>query len=167
MPSGQKEVQGNEGLSHNQISEDPVVEEGNKVLVGKILSNSIDLMSIPYSFGGATLKALDCSAFVQKVFKSIGIDLPRTAREQFNIGREVERHEISEGDLLFFKTYSHHPSHVGIYIGENQFIHASGKKRKVSIDSLDEPYYRKSFIGAKRLIEIEATTEPSIDDKQS
>lgn len=150
----------------NKISEAPIVEGQNEGVIGKILSYARDLLGIPYRFGGTTLKALDCSAFVQKVFKSVGIDIPRTAREQFKIGREVERDEISEGDLLFFKTSSRrYPSHVGIYIGDNWFIHASRKERRVTVDSLNEPYYQKRFIGAKRLIELEVTTEPADKDK--
>jgi len=95
-------------------------------LTGRVLLYARDLLGVPYRFGGATLRAIDCSAFVQKVFRSIGIDLPRTAREQFKIGREVDRVDIAKGDLVFFKTYSrYYPSHVGIYIGDNYFIHAS------------------------------------------
>jgi len=154
-----------EGPLHNQISETPIVEGQDEGITDKILSYARDLLGIPYRFGGVTLKALDCSAFVQKVFKSIGIDIPRTAREQFKIGREVDRDDISKGDLVFFKTYSGYPSHVGIYIGDNQFIHASRRGRKVTIDSLDEPYYQKRFIGAKRLIELEVITEPFSKDK--
>jgi cell wall-associated NlpC family hydrolase len=170
-PDGQTEVRefevrSKEESSYNQLSEDPVFEAQDKGVISQILSYSKDLLGVPYRFGGTTLRALDCSAFVQKVFKSIGIDLPRTAREQFKTGRDVDRNEISEGDLLFFKTRSHrYPSHVGIYIGDNQFIHASRSERRVSIDSLDEPYYKRRFIGAKRLIEAEVTAEPSNKDK--
>lgn len=142
-----------EESSHNQVSEGPMFEESDEGVISKILFYVKDLLGIPYRFGGATLKALDCSAFVQKVFNFIGIELPRTVREQFKIGREVDRDEIAEGDLVFFKTRSHrYPSHVGIYIGDNQFIHASRKERRVKIDSLETPYYQKRFIGARRVI---------------
>ncbi len=129
--------------------------------VSTVLSNARDYLGVPYRLGGTTTMAFDCSGFVQKVYKSVGIDLPRTAREQYKVGREVERDEISHGDLVFFKAYSSYPSHVGIYIGDNYFIHASTKNRKVRIDSLDETYYRKRFIGAKRLIEAETPEVPS------
>lgn len=153
---------------HSEAPEDSAVEESEEGTIGRALSYARDLLGIPYHFGGTTLKAIDCSALVQKVFKSIGIVLPRTAREQFKAGREVEREDISKGDLVFFKTYSrHYPSHVGIYIGDNYFIHASTKKRKVRIDSLDEPYYRKRFIGAKRLVESEIVTEPFDNNRSS
>lgn len=155
-------VQSNEASFHNRITEDSIVGEQEKRMTGKVLSYAKDLVGIPYRFGGTTVRALDCSAFVQRVFRSIGIGIPRTAREQFKIGRNIDRDEISEGDLVFFKTRSRqYPSHVGIYIGDNQFIHTSRKERKVSIGNLNEPYYRKRFIGAKRLIETDTLAEPS------
>ncbi|MDH4101615.1 MAG: C40 family peptidase, partial [Nitrospirota bacterium] len=91
------------------------------------------------------------SAFVQKVFGFLSVDLPRTAREQFRIGEKVAKSELREGDLVFFKTYAKFPSHVGIYIGDNKFIHASSVNKKVSVSTLDAPYYTKRYIGAKRL----------------
>lgn len=111
------------------------------------------LLNIPYRFGGNSLLGIDCSAFVQKVYSLIGINLPRSAREQFYEGSPVDKNDLSIGDLVFFRTYASFPSHVGIYLGNNLFIHASSKSRKVTIDSLETPYYLKRFIGAKRLIE--------------
>ncbi len=112
------------------------------------------MLGIPYKFGSSTFIGIDCSAFVQKAFNFVGIPLPRTAREQFNFGESVDKEDLSIGDLVFFRTYAPFPSHVGIYLGNNLFIHASRMTRKVTIDSLDTPYYLKRFIGAKR-IELE------------
>ncbi|MDP2168240.1 MAG: peptidoglycan endopeptidase [Thermodesulfovibrionales bacterium] len=111
------------------------------------------MLDMPYKFGGSTLKGLDCSAFVQKVFGFEDVILPRVAREQFKLGIHVERGELNIGDLVFFRTYARFPSHVGIYLGNNLFIHASSKVRKVTIDSLDAPYYFRRFIGAKRILD--------------
>jgi peptidoglycan endopeptidase LytE len=111
------------------------------------------LLNIPYRFGGSSLLGIDCSAFVQKVYSLIGINLPRSAREQFSEGNPVNKGDLSIGDLVFFRTYASFPSHVGIYLGNNLFIHASSGSRKVTIDSLETPYYLKRFIGAKRLID--------------
>jgi cell wall-associated NlpC family hydrolase len=111
------------------------------------------LLDIPYRFGGNSLLGIDCSAYVQKVYNVIGITLPRSAREQFTEGDPVDKEELSIGDLVFFKTYASFPSHVGIYLGNNLFIHASSRSKKVTIDSLDTPYYFKRFIGAKRVID--------------
>lgn len=122
-------------------------------LQGRLILFAKKLLDIPYRFGGNSLLGIDCSAYVKKVYSLIGIDLPRSAREQFQEGRPVDEEELSIGDLVFFKTYASFPSHVGIYLGNNLFIHASSKSKKVTIDSLNTPYYLKRFIGAKRLIE--------------
>jgi peptidoglycan endopeptidase LytE len=111
------------------------------------------MLNIPYRFGGNTLVGIDCSAYVKKVYSLVGVSLPRSAREQFAEGKPVDNSELSMGDLVFFKTYASFPSHVGIYLGDNLFIHASSRSKKVTIDSLETPYYIKRFIGAKRLIE--------------
>ena len=110
------------------------------------------MLDIPYRFGGTTLRGIDCSAYVQKVFRFLNIPLPRTAREQFHHGEDVTRDELATGDLVFFRTYARFPSHVGIYLGNNQFIHASSVDKKVTIDSLETPYYSKRFIGGRRLV---------------
>lgn len=111
------------------------------------------MLHLPYRFGGNGPMGIDCSAYVQKVYNFAGIELPRSAREQFRVGESVGKEDLSMGDLVFFRTYASFPSHVGIYLGNNLFIHASSKSRKVTIDSLDAPYYFKRFIGAKRVID--------------
>jgi cell wall-associated NlpC family hydrolase len=110
------------------------------------------MLHLPYNFGGSGAFGIDCSAYVQKVYGLAGINLPRSAREQFHIGEKVDKKELSLGDLVFFKTYASFPSHVGIYLGNNLFIHASTTSKKITIDNLDAPYYVRRFIGAKRLV---------------
>jgi cell wall-associated NlpC family hydrolase len=110
------------------------------------------MLHLPYKFGGNGSFGLDCSAYVQKVYSIAGIELPRSAREQFKIGEAIDKEELAIGDLVFFRTYASFPSHVGIYLGNNLFIHSSTRSKRVTIDSLEEPYYVKRFIGAKRLI---------------
>jgi cell wall-associated NlpC family hydrolase len=112
-------------------------------------------MNIPYKFGGNSILGIDCSAYVKKVYNLLGMDLPRTAREQFNEGEAIDKEELSIGDLVFFRTYASFPSHVGIYLGNNLFIHASSEGKKVKVSNLDAPYYLKRFIGAKRLLNNE------------
>ena len=107
-----------------------------------------------YRFGGTSRNGLDCSAFVQKVFNEMEVTLPRTAREQFEKGEVVSRGDMQKGDLIFFRTYASFPSHVGIYLGGNRMIHASSRDRRVVISSVDTPYYRSRFIGAKRVAKI-------------
>lgn len=107
-------------------------------------------LGVPYKFGGNSFKATDCSGYVKLVFNLIGIELPRSAREQFKVGQSIDRQDLSMGDLVFFQTYAPFPSHVGIYLGNNLFIHASSFAKKVTINSLNA-YYLKRFIGAKRV----------------
>jgi len=107
-------------------------------------------LSTPYRFGGSNRRGIDCSSFVQQVFREVDIPLPRTAREQYRVGVEVPPGELQSGDLLFFRTYAKYPSHVGIYLGEQKMIHASPRSRRVVIANIDTPYFRSRFIGAKR-----------------
>jgi len=108
-------------------------------------------LGAPYRFGGSTVRGIDCSGFVAKIYQFFDINLPRTAREQSRVGMSVDRDSLDVGDLVFFNTRRAF-GHVGIYIGNNQFIHAAaGKKREVSISNLDEPYYHKHFVKAVRL----------------
>ena len=112
-------------------------------------------LGVPYRLGGSTLKGIDCSAFVKKIYQIFSIDLPRTAREQLHFGKGVEKNELEEGDLVFFRTRRANGTHVGIYIGNNQFVHASSLKREVKIDNLDTPYYNKRFLRGVRVKEFE------------
>lgn len=112
-------------------------------------------LGAPYRFGGMSLRGLDCSAFVKRIYSIFDINLPRTAREQSQVGQKVSRTELVVGDLVFFNT-RRYISHVGIYIGNNEFVHASsGHAREVRVDSLDQPYYNKRFVKAVRLKQLE------------
>lgn len=110
------------------------------------------MLHFPYYFGGNGAMGLDCSAYVQKVFSFVGRNIPRSAREQFTLGQSVDREDLEMGDLVFFSTYASFPSHVGIYLGNDLFIHASSVSRKVTINSLEAPYYVRRYIGAKRIM---------------
>ncbi len=107
----------------------------------------------PYRLGGSSSHAFDCSAFVQKVFRANGIELPRDSRSQAKYGYKVSLSELKPGDLLFFKTYRRDVSHVGIYIGDGKMIHATTRGRQVKISSIYDPYYRQRFLFAKRVVE--------------
>ena len=108
-------------------------------------------MGAPYRLGGSSVRGLDCSAFVKKIYEFFDVSLPRTAREQAHVGKHVSRDELKEGDLVFFNTRRAF-GHVGIYIGNNEFVHASsGRGRMVRIDTLDKPYYDKRFVKAVRI----------------
>lgn len=109
-------------------------------------------LGTPYRFGGSSVRGIDCSAFVAKVYQFFDVKLPRTAREQSRMGVRVAKSDLEEGDLVFFNTRRAF-GHVGIYIGNNEFIHASSGRsgKHVRIDSLDKPYYNQRFIKAVRV----------------
>lgn len=105
---------------------------------------------VPYHYGGSTKKGIDCSAFTLGLMAAVfNIMIPRTAREQFETTVRVERYELHEGDLVFFNTRGG-ISHVGIYVINNKFVHASASSG-VMISDLDEDYYTKRYIGAGRV----------------
>ena len=112
---------------------------------------ALSFLNTPYRFGGTGENGIDCSAFVQKVFREFDLKLPRTAREQFTRGTKISKRELQLGDLIFFQTYAKFPSHVGIYLGDDKMIHASSRNRGVVVSSINSNYFRKRFIGAKRL----------------
>ncbi|MBP2651608.1 MAG: NlpC/P60 family protein [Firmicutes bacterium] len=115
-----------------------------------IITAARKYMGVPYVWGGVTPDGFDCSGFTQYVMKENGITLPRTAAEQFAIGTAVEKADLNVGDLIFFTTYKPGASHVGFYIGNGQFIHASSVAAKVTISNLNDTYYVEHYIGARR-----------------
>lgn len=144
-------------FSPGDVTEDEVLEMAYAA-ESPLEQMAFNYLSTPYRFGGSTRKGIDCSAFVQSVFRDVDVKLPRSAREQFRVGEKVERDQLQPGDLLFFRTYARFPSHVGIYLGEGRMIHASSRSRRVVITSIDYPYYVKRYIGAKR-IEIDGSKD--------
>ena len=120
-----------------------------------MLMEIIRYLNTPYKYGGNSLSGIDCSAFTQNVYRdSWLLDLNRSARDQFQQGIVIEdRSELEFGDLVFFNTRKRvKPGHVGIYIGDNLFAHASSKLG-VTISSLDHEYYNKRYMGARRIEE--------------
>jgi len=110
-------------------------------------------MGVPYKLGGQDVKGMDCSGYTMTVFKnSINKPLPRTSAEQFRLGRPVSRDGLQFGDLVFFNTTGESASHVGIYIGDDLFAHAS-VSLGVTISSLQSTYFDKRYEGAKRIIQ--------------
>ena len=116
-----------------------------------IYKYAVGLLGTRYTFGGTSIKGIDCSSFVQHVFELAGFKLPRTAREQARYGYFVRRESLKPGDLLFFATYASFPSHVGIYIGDGKMIHASSKGGRVEVANINQDYYVKRFLFAKRI----------------
>lgn len=108
----------------------------------------------PYRTGGASRKGMDCSGLVMTVYKEFNVDLPRRSIDQSHVGRTVARGSVQPGDLVFFKTSNRNPvTHVGIYLGDGQFIHASTGARRVRVDELGSDYFRRRFVVAKRVLD--------------
>ncbi len=115
-------------------------------------------LGVPYRLGGSTLKGIDCSAFVKKIYEIFNVYLPRTAREQFRFGKKVDKGQLEKGDLVFFKTRRGENTHVGIYIGNNEFVHASSQCKEVKVDNLETPYFNQRFMKGVRVKEFEYET---------
>ena len=118
----------------------------------KIIATAKKYIGVPYVWGGESPSGFDCSGFVQYVFKVHGISLNRTTETQYKHGSYVSKSNLKPGDLLFFQnTYRAGISHVGIYIGNGQFIHASSSKG-VTISNLSSSYYTSHYYGARRIL---------------
>ena len=118
-----------------------------------LVLNAMGFMGIPYRWGGSTPESgFDCSGFVQYVFKqAAGFVLPRSSFDQIRQGASIAREELKAGDLVFFNTMRATASHVGIYIGENRFIHAPRSGKNVEIADFTNSYWQARYDGARRM----------------
>ena len=111
-----------------------------------------DWIGTPYRFGGSSKRGIDCSAFTKELYSQVfNMDIERSSRDIFSMVSPVRRDDLQEGDLVFFKIHSRRISHVGIYLGNNRFAHASS--RGVAISSLDDAYYKRYFYRGGRMLE--------------
>lgn len=117
----------------------------------RVLLEILSLLGVPYRYGGNSKGGFDCSGFTAWVYRqTLSTLLPRSAEDQFSWGSSVEAGDLQFGDLVFFSTVGDGPTHVGIYVEDDLFAHASGSAG-VTISSLEAPYYRDRFLGAKRI----------------
>ena len=142
-------------LDYEVVSNEPIGNPAasGAVLAGgyqNILQTAYHYLGVPYKWGGTADTGMDCSAFVRKCFQSVGINLPRTSREQINVGMEVPADQLQACDRLYFANKSGTITHTGIYIGDGYFIHASSSRGGVAVSRLNEPMYRRMFAGARR-----------------
>nr|WP_307835890.1 C40 family peptidase [Chromobacterium sp. ASV5] len=121
--------------------------------MGDLLLQAMSLLGVAYRFGGNTPDdGLDCSGFIRYVFqKSLRVNLPRTAAEMARVGKSVGRGELMPGDLVFFNTRGFSYSHVGIYMGNNKFIHAPRTGKNIEVANLSQSYWTARYNGARRV----------------
>ena len=120
-----------------------------------VILHGLKLVGVRYRFGGNDESAgLDCSGFVRLVFKnSLGAQLPRTALEMSQVGERIDTSQLKPGDLVFFNTMRRAFSHVGIYLGDNHFLHAPRTGAEVRVESMEDSYWIKRYNGARRIID--------------
>ena len=132
------------------LQQETVQEETKRA---EILETAMSLIGTPYRFGGTTPNGFDCSGYVKYIMDQYGITLPRTSSAIYQAADTIPPEELEPGDLVFFRGYQAGPSHVGIYAGDNSFIHAPSAGKTVSISQLDDPdYWGARFIGAAKVI---------------
>lgn len=142
------------------IPEDKDLRRYTEPQVQKIISLALEFFAHPYKYGGTQIgKGIDCSYFVQSIYNRLGTYIPRSSKEQFKVGRPVNKDELQPGDLVFFYRASTRKriNHVGIYLSNNEFIHALRNAKHVTISSLDESYFKKHFAGARRILTNKTT----------
>jgi cell wall-associated NlpC family hydrolase len=119
----------------------------------KVVRQALKYKGTRYKFGGTTKRGLDCSGLVDRVWSDLKMKkIPRASSALYNSGKPIHLAELRPGDLVFFKnTYKRGISHVGVYAGNNKFVHAAGKHKGVTIARLSDPYYQLHYAGARRI----------------
>jgi len=119
----------------------------------QVIEAARDMLGVPYRYGGTSpTRGFDCSGLVQYVYSQAGIELPRTTGEQYRAALPIKRQSLRPGDVVFFRTHGRRfVTHVGIYLGEDKFIHAPSSGKQVSIDSLQDDYWRRHYTSGGRI----------------
>ena len=125
----------------------------NKQRSDDLLMSAMSLLGVSYRFGGSSpTSGMDCSGFIQYIFRqALNVNLPRTSAEMATVGKPVDKSDLQVGDLVFFARNGKRIGHVGMYIGEGKFIHAPRTGKDIEIQSLNKPYYVKTYAGARRV----------------
>ncbi|MEC5396547.1 C40 family peptidase [Uliginosibacterium sp. H1] len=133
--------------------------------IESLVDRGMNFLGMRYRFGGTGPESggFDCSGLVRRVFgDALGLGLPRTAAEMAKLGDKVGKSDLKPGDLVFFNTMRRTFSHVGIYLGENRFLHAPSKGGAVRIESMDTAYWQKRFNGARRIMPEAEAAQPAV-----
>lgn len=129
----------------------PAVSRGDNAIIRRITSMALSYLGVPYVYGGSSPSGFDCSGFIYHVFGEAGISLPRVADDQYLVGTPVSPENLRAGDLVFFVDDSGELSHVGMYLKDGEFIHAS-VSTGIDFDSLYRDWRREHYLGARRIV---------------
>lgn len=116
--------------------------------VDKLIGTALSLKGTPYVYGGSTPKGFDCSGFTSYCYKAIGIDIPHSSLDQSKQGTQLTKEQLIPGAIVYFNTTGKGVSHVGIYLGNGEFVHASSGGKQVMVSNLNEGYYKERYLGA-------------------
>jgi len=116
-----------------------------------LVETALSYRGVRYRYAGTTTRGMDCSGLVSRVLNTHGIAAPHNSRALYRLGKSVARDKLRSGDLIFFHTRGRGISHVGIYIGDGKFVHASSARGRVRVDRLDDGYYARRYVGARRV----------------
>jgi cell wall-associated NlpC family hydrolase len=133
-----------------QQQPDSTVSANERQSVGRasrVVAVALALVGAPYRWGGADPRGFDCSGFVMYVYGRTGVSLPHGAGKQYRLGTPVSRKDLAPGDIVFFDRLNH----SGIYIGDGRFVHASKTGDAVKVSRLDEAWFERGWVGARRL----------------
>ncbi len=137
----------------NDIAEKPATKPAKDTKdMGAIAARTAErFVGIPYRWGGDNVvEGMDCSGFVRAVYNLCGLSIPRTSRDQFKAGDLVTKDDLKDGDLVFFGSSADSINHVGIYVGDGKFVHAPRRGEEIRITAVNESYFEKRFVGARR-----------------
>jgi peptidoglycan endopeptidase LytE len=152
VPPNALSVSSGISLQQDQI-EDMDIDTGSRRM--RLIKAGFELLNVRYRFGGGSEKyGFDCSGLVKNLFSKFDIELPHSSREQFKQGEKIDRDKLEAGDLVFFSSGGKLPTHVGIYIGNDKFLHAARKAQKVIISDLNKFWYTMRYLGARRIMDL-------------
>ena len=141
--------------SQPTASKPPTTADASAVADGQpaVVRRALGYLGTRYRYGASGARGFDCSGFTSYIYRQHGISLPHNSAAQYRVGKPVSRSELRPGDLVFFRTRGRRISHVGIYIGNGKFVHASSARGRVRIDTLTSGYYHQRYVGARRITE--------------
>ena len=139
--------------SQPTASKPPTTADASAVADGQpaVVRRALGYLGTRYRYGASGARGFDCSGFTSYIYRQHGISLPHNSAAQYRVGKPVSRSELRPGDLVFFRTRGSQISHVGIYIGNGKFVHASSARGRVRVDTLTSGYYHQRYVGARRI----------------